>query len=176
MDKHPQTKIMKKLILASIVILLTAGLMAQPTGYHRVYHTYRGEKGVVAIYVPGFLMRFVGVCADLDPQERQLLRCMRSLTVLTIEEEHLYPDVNFVQEMDVQRMTGDYQLMMEVHDGDEEVIIAAREKRGYITDLIVVVGGSENVLVHVRGRMKADMLEELAGATGIDELKVTAKI
>jgi hypothetical protein len=101
---------------------------------------------------------------------------MRSVTVLTIEEEYLYPDVNFVQEINADQMRGDYKLMMEVHDGDEEVIIAAREKRGVITDLIVVVGGSENMLVHVRGRMKTDLLEDLAGATGIDELKFTAKI
>jgi hypothetical protein len=167
---------MKKLILTSIAILFAIGLMAQPTGYHRVYHQYRGEKGVVAIHVPGILLRIAGAFADLDQQEKRLLRCMRSVTVLTIEEEHLYPGVNFVQEMDVNRMTGDYQLMMEVHDGDEEVIIAAREKRGKITDLIVVVGGSDNVLVHVRGRMETDLLEELAGATGIEELKLTAKI
>ncbi len=55
-------------------------------------------------------------------------------------------------------------------------MIAAREKNGKITDLIVVVGGDENVLVHVRGRMESDLLENLAEVAGVEELQFTAKI
>ena len=66
--------------------------------------------------------------------------------------------------------------MLEVHDGNEDVIIAAREKRGKITDLIVVVGGDNNVLVHVRGRMESDLLEELAKVSGVKELQITANL
>jgi len=73
-------------------------------------------------------------------------------------------------------MRGDYKLMLEIHDGDEDVIIAVRERRGKITDLLVVVGGEENTLVHVRGRMDCDLLEELGEVSGIKELKVTAKL
>ena len=67
-------------------------------------------------------------------------------------------------------------MLLEVHDGTEDVIIAAREKRGKITDLIIVVGGDENVLVHVRGRMNSNLLENLAEVAGVDELQFIAKI
>ena len=67
-------------------------------------------------------------------------------------------------------------MLMEVHDGDEDVIIAAREKNGKIRDLIVVVGGDENVLVHVRGRMNNDLMENLAEVAGIDELHFTSQL
>ncbi len=73
-------------------------------------------------------------------------------------------------------MKGNYQVMLEVHDGDEDVIIAAREKHGKITDLIVVVGGQDNTLVHVRGRMESDLLEQLAKVSGVKELQITAKL
>ena len=56
------------------------------------------------------------------------------------------------------------------------MIIAAREKNGKIRDLIVVVGGDDNVLVHVRGRMDCDLLENLADVAGVDELHVTARL
>ena len=167
---------MKKLILSILAVLFSMALFAQPAGYHQIYHTYKGEKGVVAIHVPGFLLKFAGMCAGLDHDERQLVRCLRSVSVLTIEDGERYPGVNFTEEMDISRMKGDYNLLMEVHDGDEDVIIAAREKRGKITDLIVVVGGEENTLVHVRGRMKSDLLEELADVSGIKELQVTAEL
>ena len=99
------------------------------------------------------------MCAGLEGEERELVRCLKSVTVLTIEDSHLYPGLNFTEEMDITRMKDNYQLLMEVHDGDEDVIIAAREKNGKISDLIVVVGGEENTLVHVRGRMESDLLE-----------------
>ena len=167
---------MKKLILSALIITMGVSLFAQPAGFDRLYYNYKGEEGVVALRIPGFLMKLAGSIADLDREEKQLLRSLRSVTVLTIEDTDLYPDVNFTEEVDLSRMKGGYQLLLEVHDGDEDVVIAAREKNGKITDLIVVVGGDENVLVHVRGRMHSDLLENLAEVAGIDELKFTAKI
>jgi len=76
----------------------------------------------------------------------------------------------------VTRMKDNYNLLMEVHEGDEDVIIAARQNKGKITDLIVVVGGEENTLVHVRGRMNSDLLEELADVSGVKELQFTARL
>jgi len=167
---------MKKLILSALIITMGVSLFAQPAGVDRLYYNYKGEEGVVALRIPGFLMKLAGSIADLDREEKQLLRSLRSVTVLTIEETDLYPDVNFTEEIDLSRMKGGYQMLLEVHDGDEDVVIAAREKKGKITDLIVVVGGDENVLVHVRGRMDSNLLENLAEVAGVDELKFTAKI
>ena len=167
---------MKRLIIASIAIIFSISLFAQPAGYHNVYHTYKGEEGVTSIRVPGFLLKFAGRCAGLEGKERDLVRCLKSVTVLTIDDSHLYPGVNFTEEMDLSRMKDNYQVMLEVHDGDEDVIIAAREKHGKISDLIVVVGGDENTLVHVRGRMESNLLEELAKVSGVKQLQITAKL
>jgi len=174
--KHADPNTMKKLILTITALVFAVALFAQPAGYNNVYQTYKGEKGVVSIHVPGFLLRFAGMCAGLDGEERQLVRCLRSVTVLTIEDTHRYPGVNFAQEMDHTRMRGEYNLLMEVHDGGEDIIIAAREKRGKIRDLIVVVGGEENTLVHVRGRLKSDLLKQLGKVSGVEELQITAEI
>lgn len=167
---------MKRLIISTIIILFNISMYAQPAGFYNVYHQYKGEEGVVALRIPGFVMKLAASFADLDHNEKQLLRSLRSVTVLTIEESHLYPDVNFTEEVNLSHIKGKYNLLLEVHDGGEDVIVAAREKRGKITDLIVLVGGDENVLVHVRGRMDSDLLEELADISGIEELQVTAKI
>ena len=130
----------------------------------------------MALKIPGFVMKLAGSIADLDREEKALLKSLRSVTVLTIEESYLYPDVNFTEEINLSNKNNNYQLLLEVHDADEDVIIAAREKNGKIRDLIVVVGGDENVLVHVRGRMESDLLENLAGVAGVDELHFTAQL
>lgn len=167
---------MKKILLSAILIAVGISLYAQPAGFDRLYYNYKGEEGVVALRIPGFVMKLAGSIADLDREEKQLLRSLRSVTVLTIEETHLYPDVNFTEEVNLSHMKRGYKMLLEVHDGDEDVVIAAREKNGKITDLIVVVGGDENVLVHVRGRMNSNLLENLAEVAGVEELHFTAKI
>ena len=165
---------MKKVILSFLILSLGLTLFAQPAGFDRLYYQYKGEEGVVALRVPGFVMRLAGAIGDLDRAERELLRSLKSVTVLTIEESYLYPGVNFTE--DINLRNDQYQLLMEVHEENEDVLIAAREKNGKIRDLIVVVGGDENVLVHVRGRMESDLLENLADVAGIDELHVTAQL
>jgi len=167
---------MKKLLLSAIILTFGISLFAQPAGFDRLYYQYKGEEGVVALRIPGFVMKLAGSIADLDHEEKVLLRSLRSVTVLTIDETDLYPGVNFTEEINFHRMRDGYQLLMEVHDGEEDVIIAAREKNGKIRDLIVVVGGDDNVLVHVRGRMDSDLLENLAGVAGVNELRFTAQL
>ena len=165
---------MKKLILSLLSISTGMTLLAQPAGFDRLYDQYKGEEGVVALRIPGFVMKLAGAIADLDHEERALLKSLRSVTVLTIEEQNLYPGVNFTDEINLS--ADHYQLLMEVHEEDEDVLIAAREKNGKLRDLIVVIGGDENVLVHVRGRMDSDLLENLAGVAGVDELRFTAQL
>lgn len=167
---------MKKLILSLLIISFGLTLFAQPAGFDRLYYQYKGEEGVVALKIPGFVMKLAASIADLDREEKQLLKSLRSVTVLTIEESHMYPNVNFTEEINLSNMKNGYKMLMEVHEDDEDVIIAAREKNGKLRDLIVIVGGDENVLVHVRGRMESDLLENLAEVAGVDELHFTAQL
>ncbi len=167
---------MKKLFISTLILAFSLTLIAQPAGFDRLYYQYKGEEGVVALKIPGFVMKLAGSIAGLDREEKELLRSLRSVTVLTIEESHLYPDVNFTEEINLSRLNNDYKLLMEVHNADEDVIIAAREKNGKLRDLIGVAGGDENVLVHVRGRMESDLLENLAEVAGVDELHFTAQL
>jgi hypothetical protein len=167
---------MKQLYLSALVLIFGISLYAQPAGFDRLYYEYKGEEGVVALRVPGFVMKLAASMADLDREEKALLKSLRSVSVLTIEEDHLYPGVNFTEEINLSNMKGGYKMLLEVHDGDEDVIIAAREKNGKMRDLIVVVGGDDNVLVHVRGRMDSDLLENLAGVAGVEELHFTAQL
>jgi hypothetical protein len=167
---------MKKLLISTFILAVGISLMAQPIQFDRLYYQYKGEEGVVALRIPGFVMKLAGAIGDLDQEERTLLRSLRSVTVLTIDDPQLYPGVNFTEEIHLSFTDEPYRLLMEVHDEDEDVIIAAREKNGKVRDLIVVIGGDDNVLVHVRGRMDCDLLENLADVAGVDELHVTTRL
>ena len=49
-------------------------------------------------------------------------------------------------------------------------MILAKEEYGKIRELLVVVGGEENVLVSVEGKFTMDDLEALGDLDGLDKL------
>ena len=57
---------MKKLYLSALVLIFGISLYAQPAGFDRLYYEYKGEEGVVALRVPGFVMKLAASVADLD--------------------------------------------------------------------------------------------------------------
>lgn len=167
---------MKKTILLLTAILLVTQLTAQ---FHRVQYlrdTYRGEEGVVSLYIPGFLCRFAANIGDLEDEEEALLRSIRSLQVLVIENEAINRRVNFVDEIAKPKFHKDYEILLSVHEAGEDVLILAKEKRGRVKELLVVVGGEENVLVCIKGRMNRDLFESLYDLTGIEGTRYMQEI
>lgn len=173
------TKIMKRIkqcILSVSIILIGLTAAAQSHDLNNLYYSYKGEDGVVAMRIPGFVMRLASSIADLEREEKQLLRSMRSVQLIVIENSELNSEVNFVDDVDLHNLSNGYNLLLQVKDGQDDVAILAREKRGCIKDLVVLVGGEENVMVHIKGRMDSDLLGSLANVAGIEELKYTKKI
>lgn len=168
---------MKKI---SIILLLAFGLTltghSQSVRILNLYEKYRGEEGVVSVYLPGFVMKLGAAIADIEGPERKLVRSIRSLRVLTIENASLNEGVNFCDELRLDNYNHHYQPLLEVHDGTEDVLILGKEKRGKLKHLLIVVGGKENVLVHIRGRMNADMLASIAEIADIEGLQYTRQL
>ena len=162
---------MRRIILLSIALLITgAAVSAQTIAIENLYQKYRGEKGVVSIWLPGMAMKFAASIADLDYEEEALLRSIRSLRVLTIEDADRYPGVNFAREANITPGDNGYQVLVQVTSDGEDVLIMGREKRGKLKDMLILVGGNDNVMVHIKGRMNTDMIGSLAQIAGAEHL------
>ena len=167
---------MRRIIFILSILLAGATLSAQSIKTNNLYQKYRGQKGVISLYIPGCVMKFAANVADLDCEEDALLRSVRSIRVLTIEDSDRYPDANFVKEAKIKSGKGGYEMLVEVHDGNEDVMIFAKEKKGKLKNLLVLVGGDDNVLVHIKGRLNADMLGSLTDITGLDDFDFTSQL
>jgi len=167
---------MKKLIILSFIALLSFSAVAQPSQADKLFIKYRGMDGVMSFYIPGFICRFAASVGDLDAEEEELLRTIRSIKILTVEHPVLNHKLNFAKEIRYDRMDERYQLLLEVHDPEEDVLIFAREKNHCITELVIIVGGDENAMVCIKGRMDHDLLYALSEVTGISECSFTREL
>jgi len=169
-------KDMKKILLQFVLILCVSGLGAQSSDINRLFASYRGEEDVLSLYIPGFLCRLGAAIGDMEDAERELLYSISSIRILVSENTQLNRHVNFVREINLEKLNGDYVILLTVHDSDEDVVILGRRNNGYIRDLIIAVGGNENVLVCIKGRMNADLLGILYEITGIEECRYTKDV
>jgi len=167
---------MKKIFIQFVMILCMSGLYAQSSDINRLFVSYRGEEDVTSLYIPGFLCRLGAVMGNMDDAERELLYSISSVRILVSENQELNRNVNFVHEINPGEPGSDYVVLLTVHESDEDVVILGRENNGYIRDLIIAVGGDENVLISIRGRMNTNLLDVLYEVTGIEECKYTREI
>ncbi len=158
---------MKKTIFLLTGIMLVAQLTAQTHRFQYLRDTYRGKEGVVSLYIPGFLCRFAASIGNLDQPEEELLRSIRSMRILVIENPALNRRVRFIDEVNVKKLDDQYETLMAVHEKDEEVWILAKEKKGKVRDLLIIVSGDENVLVQIKGRVHRDLFKALYEVTGL---------
>jgi hypothetical protein len=161
---------MKRIFIQIVFILFVSGLAAQ-SNIEYLFNSYRGEEDVISLYIPGFLCRLGAVLGDLDDAERELLYSIKSVRLLVSENRELNTRVNFVKEINCTKHRSGWVSMLEVHDSGEDVMILCRKKHGYVSDLLIVVGGEDNALICIKGRMNKDLLDALYKVTGIEECK-----
>lgn len=167
---------MKNAILIFCLAVFGMGVQSQDHEFNRLYTSFRGEEGVIRIYVPGFLCHLAGSIADLEPEERELLRSIKSIKVLVIENPEINRQVNVARVISRAERDPDILPLLQVHEDDEDVLIMARQQNECISELWVLVGGDENVMIKIRGRMDHDLIQSLYKVTGIEQVKYTRQI
>jgi hypothetical protein len=150
-------------------ILFVSGLAAQSSEINHLYNSCRGEKDVISLYIPGFLCRLGAALGDMDDAERELLYSIKSIRLLVSENKELNEHINFVKEINCKKHGSGYVSLIEVHDSGEDVLILGKERNGYVSELLIVIGGNDNVLIYIKGRMNKDLLDALYDVTGIEE-------
>ena len=167
---------MKKLVFAAFSLIIGINLYSQTFELDHLYNTYRGEEDVISIYIPGFACRLAASIGEMETQEQELLRSIKSVRIQVIENKEINRTVNYARAFSGNKSARGYFPMLEVHDKGEDVLILARQKEDAIRELVILVGGEENVMVWVKGRMDQDLMKNLFEVTGIEQCQYTKEI
>ena len=167
---------MKNVLFLFCLSVLTVEIQAQTHEFNRLYAAFRGEEGVIHLLVPGFLCRMAGSIADLEHEEKDLLRSIKSVRIMVVENPEINSQINLARIFSVVEWDAGTLPLLQIHSDDEDVIILAREKNNCVCELYVVVGGQENVMVRISGRMDRNLMKSLYDVTGIEQTKFTREI
>lgn len=151
---------MKRISIIFIVFAFLFVACSSDPAVNKAFSKYSGKDGITSITVPGFAVRAATMFADLDPKEKEILSKVELVKVLAVENEAQYNKLNFHKEF-ASLVTADYEPLLSVKDGKDNVDVMAKminEKE--ISDLLVIVGGNDNVIIYLKGEFDLDEIAE----------------
>lgn len=154
---------MKRIILLLMVVALPALLAAQNSAVDRLFNKYKGKEGVTTVQISPELFQVMNAM-DIEEIEGCEIPFdnIKSVKILTIEDESAYEGVNFYDEIKGELKTDDFAEVMTVDDGDETVRMWMKAEKAVVTEFLLIVGGGDNVLIHMTGNINMNDLESLA--------------
>ena len=163
---------MKKLSLIAITVLIPIFSMAQNAAVEKLFNKYQGTEGFTTVLVTQDAFKMISSMESDEGELDEPLSKIKSVRVLAQEDEIDIEGLNFYDELKKDMDFGQYKELIVVKEKDQDVWVMAKENNGRLGELLVVVGGEENVLVWIEGDFSLEELGELSHLGGIDHLNI----
>jgi hypothetical protein len=160
---------MKKIALFIPVLMVPLMLMAQQTPIDKLFEKYYGKDGFTTVLVTKDMFEVIANMEEEKGDIEGTLGKVQRVRVIAQEDEADVEGVNFMDELKGAEFD-DYKELVVVKEADQQVLVLAKEEDGKIRELLVIVGGEDNVLVSVEGNFTMDDLEALGDLDGLDKL------
>ncbi len=160
---------MKKIALFIPVLLVPLMLTAQTKSIDKLFKKYYGKEGFTTVLITQDMFEVIANMEEEKGEFEGTLGKIKRVRVIAQEDEADVAAVNFMEELKGVEFD-DYKELVVVREADQEVMVLAKEEDGRLSELLVLVGGEDNVLVSVEGNFTMKDLEALGELEGLDEL------
>jgi len=158
---------MKKLVLI-LVLLIPLWVIAQDNSpIDKLFNKYANKEGFTTVNISGKLLSLANSFADKKDDEIEMLNKISGIRVLSVEDSIMNQKLNFYKELDADGFfkNNKYEVLMEVTDKNEVVRFYGRSgSNGKLSELLLVVGGSSNTLISIRGVINPEDIGKLTGS------------
>lgn len=167
---------MKKIALLLPLVALALIVNAQRSAIDELFDKYYGKEGFTTVLVNEEMFEVISNMEKESGELEGVLGKIKRIRVIAQEDECTDPEgekaegINFMEELKGVSFD-DYKELVVVKESDEEVLVLAREEDGQLAELLVLVGGEDNVLVSIEGRFTMEDLEALSDLEGLEKLE-----
>jgi len=161
---------MRKIAFLLPLLVLPILLNAQKSPIDKLFKKYYGKEGFTTVLVNEEMFEVIAKMEKSEGEIEGALGKIERVRIIAQEDENEQIEgVNFMEELKGVEFE-DYKELVVVKESDQEVLVLAKESNGKLAELLVLVGGEENVLVSVEGRFSMEDLEALSELEGLDTL------
>ncbi len=161
---------MKKLVLL-LAIMVPMALFAQKSPIDKLFEKYANKKGFTTVNISGALLGFASQIETGQDGVGDVLKGLNGVRILTVEDHELNQKLDFYKELENDGFfkNHDYEVLMEVTEENEVVRFYGKNAgEGKLAELLMVVGGNENVLISIRGVIDPKDISKITNSLDID--------
>ncbi len=169
---------MKRTIIVGVIFLCGMLAFGQQSAVDKVFDKYSGKEGYTTVYISSFMFNLLNSLDSDDPEYNEFKKATSGIKSIKILTQDGGNSTSFGKELLEMLPRSEYQEMMKVKDQEEEVLFLAKESGGKITEfLLIVSGGSDDVLIAITGDIDLESLSSIAsgldipGMENLDELE-----
>ena len=167
---------MKKLGLIVLVFVFPLLVFSQHQSVNKLFEKYAGKEGFTTVYISRNLFKMVGEMNLDDPDVDELVDKLETIKILASDSEFINENnLNFYDEIMSSLPIDEYDELLVVKEKDQDVKFLSKEKNGIITELLLIVGGTDsNALISITGNIDLKHISKLASSmkgTGMEHLE-----
>lgn len=172
---------MKKLLFIICFIGFAATGFAQNKSIDRVFDKYAGQEGFTTVYISKYMFSMFANLEGVEDEDikdvQDVFGKLTGIKILAVDDPSVLGEgVNFYDEIMKDLPRDRYEELMVVKDSESDVIFLAREEKGVIVELLLVVGGEgdSNALIAITGEIDLNTIAKLSQTMdieGMDQLE-----
>ena len=161
---------MKKIILGIVAITFSIATMAQTNAVDRLFDKYADKDGYTSVLVTKYMFQlFEKVASDKDDKDfKEITRKLTGIKILTIDSAvNVKRGHSFYKEIISSLPASEYKDLMVIKEKGQEVKFMIREDNGRISELLMVAGGDDAVLIALQGDIDLKQVSKLSKSMNI---------
>ena len=168
---------MKKMLIAILAgCILPIVAIAQNAPVDKLFDKYAEQDGFTTVYITKYMFQMFKNTEEMNSEEvdefANVLGKLNSIKILAVEDaSKMEKGINFYDEIMKELPREEYNELMVVKDSESDVIFLAREEKGIIVELLLIVSGedtSDNVLISIQGEIDLKNIARLSQGMGIE--------
>jgi hypothetical protein len=156
--------------IALVVLLLFAGMLfAQKSPVDKLFDRYAGKDGYTSIFISEYMFTLFANLNEADKEFQDVVKGLSGIKILATEKQN--PDVDFHKEIMKELPTNEYKELMVIREKEQNLTFLIKDIKGKVVELLLIVGGSENVLISIQGSdINLQNISKLSKSMNIDAL------
>lgn len=171
---------MRTLILLVLLLGGVTGVDAQSI-MDKLYDKYSGTEGYTSVYISKYMFdMFRSNETTVKPEDEveDIINKLDCIKILVTDDDPATPaPVNLYLEIMKVLPSSPYKEVMVIKEKDQDVKFYAKEEKGRVIELLLVVGGKdESVLISIQGDIDMKNISKLAKSMQIEGMENLQKI
>lgn len=167
---------MKNLSLIAICMFFTCIVTAQNPAVEKLFNMYQGKEGFTTVLVSQDAFKVLSNMETIEGDLDNPLEKIHAVKILAQEDDAQVSGLNFYDELKKDMDFNGYKELVVVKEKDQDVWIIGREQDGRFSEMLVIVGGEDNVLIWIEGDFTFEELVSLSNLVGIDQLHILEEL